>query len=162
MKKKLTTAEIHRAARHAETMVADALLSLKRKGVLEFERIPDSKTAGVGNGGRYLPGRRSDFDAMCRGRYALIEVKNSLVRSNFKGMNIAKTFRPSQLSAAHRWKAQGAVTIALFHGVDGWLHLPTWLIAEWQIKGLKSIPEEGFSIPKWGLSETIERILTDT
>ena len=160
MKKvKFTRAEVLKAAKDAESAVAQALASLKHLGVAEFERIPDSKTAGIGNGGRFLPGRRGDFDVIAGGRYTIIEVKNSLIHENFKGLHIANTFRPAQLSAAHRWKLQGAQTVALFHGTGGWFYLPTWEIADFQIKGRKSIPVPGYPIPVGGLTATLHTLV---
>jgi penicillin-binding protein-related factor A (putative recombinase) len=139
-----TRKEINDAAKAAEKEVALVLSVLKRDKGLVFERIPDSKTAGVGKGGNLIAARRGDFDGIGGGRYFIIEVKNSTKHVTFKGMNIKSHFRPSQLAAAVNWGGQGALCLSLLRNTYGeWYSLLTSELCKHLKDGHASLKTDG-------------------
>lgn len=145
--KPLTRKEVNDAAKAAEKEVALVLSVLKRDRGLVFERIPDSKTAGAGKGGNLIAARRGDFDGLGKGRYFIIEVKNSTKHVTFKGMNIKSHFRPSQLAAAVNWGGQGALCLSLLKNTHGeWYALLTSELCNHLKDGYASLKTDGMYI----------------
>lgn len=116
---KLSRAQVAAEAKKAQDIVSSVLQSLGKTKGLVYERIPDSKSAGFGRGGNLITGRRGDFDGIVNGQYFILEVKNSMRHTSFKGINIKSTFQPAQLSAAHNWGKEGAVCLSVLRNVNG-------------------------------------------
>lgn len=93
-----------RAEKEFEKALRNVMERLGDRAV--FERIPD--TGDVAKLGRTLPPRRSDFDAMFKGSYFMLEVKCCSTVTAPDTLPIRGTWSSGQLSAAARFSRAGA------------------------------------------------------
>ncbi len=98
----------------AEEAVQEVLENLKRYYRAHFLRLYDSRSAGAGKGGNFIPKQPSDYVFMRGGRGWLLEVKSSEKHQSFKQCSLKNYVSSEQIAGARTWVRAGGLSMFVF------------------------------------------------
>ena len=100
---------------YAQDLAQQAFVLLESSSRFSWLRLHDSKSAGIGAGGNFIPEQYADYTVINRGHSALVEVKSSVTYRALDKCPVRSYFKDIQILGARMWKRAGGSAYCLFY-----------------------------------------------
>lgn len=131
----------------AQNHIQEALKLLERSHKATWLRLYDSKSAGLGKGGNYIPEQPADYTYLVKGLSVLLEVKSSDVHCSLSDCTLRSVFSEHQIMGARLWLRAGGVAVCAFYSLQDktfefWYmeHVIKAYLSETRHRKLKAVP----------------------
>ena len=100
---------------HAQNLAQRAFTRLETTTKFSWLRLYDSKSAGIGGGGNFIPEQYADYAVIHQGHSALVEVKSSVTYRSLGECPVRSYFKDIQILGAWMWKRAGGGAYCFFY-----------------------------------------------